>query len=139
MQFSIIYCHYFLKIFMTFYFDCCDMSSSFVQKFFSLEYVSLDLKSHEAILEMLDDKSVRDNNLPSVCEFGLEQCSLNEECVLQSFTPSRQGTCQCLPSFKRDSFGICQPEPVSFTSPPPGIIFIILNVHKVLILSPCAI
>lgn len=45
------------------------------------------------------------------CEFGLDQCPRNEMCILEGpgSTRSRQGVCKCLPSFQRNSSGLCQP------------------------------
>lgn len=61
------------------------------------------------------------------CEFGLDQCPQNEICVLEGpgSTRSRQGVCKCLPSFQRNSSGLCQPATPSATAAAgnyPGVI-----------------
>ena len=41
------------------------------------------------------------------CEYGLDECRLNEDCFVEPSSKSKVGVCRCKPGFASDPFGMC--------------------------------
>ncbi|XP_025091552.1 dyslexia-associated protein KIAA0319-like protein [Pomacea canaliculata] len=64
-----------------------------------------------AMAEKLTSPISHQNTEPAkTCEYGIEECAQNEECILES-TRSRQGYCRCLKNYQRSAQGVCQLTP----------------------------
>lgn len=64
-----------------------------------------------AMAEKLTSPISHQNTEPAkTCEYGIEECAQNEECILES-TRSRQGYCRCLKNYQRNAQGVCQLTP----------------------------